>query len=271
MPTVRPTKGQINFSTYTENSDYYRLDLPTNGILNIQWEAENAGPSAAGTVAATLRASSTGAITTWNLPVGANSVAASQTVSIDCRSNTDFYYLSFASNICGVSYRFSYTVTPPIFNNNVEPNNTSGQATAIPHSTPTQGQINFSTYVENVDYYRLDLPSSGILNIHWEGEHAAAAAGSATLNLRQSYTASIQSWTVPVGASSIPASQTVSINCRGNQNFYYLEVVGVSCGISYRLSYTVTPPIYAIAPATGFSSGGTAAPTAWIRRRCKAR
>ncbi|MBK6754074.1 MAG: T9SS type A sorting domain-containing protein [Flavobacteriales bacterium] len=253
-----PTEGQINFSTYTENNDYYRIDLPTQGILNIQWEAENAGPNGTGTVTATLRQSSTAFITSWDLPVGANSVASSQTVSIDCRSNTGFYYLSLASDICGVSYRFSYTVTPPIFNNDLEPNNGSGQDTAIPHSTPTQGQINFSTYVENVDYYRLDLPTSGILNIHWEGEHASATPGTATLTLRQTSTAFLQSWTVPVGASSIPVSQTVSINCRGNQNFYYLEVNGVSCGISYELSYTVTPAIYAIEPATGFSSGGAA-------------
>jgi hypothetical protein len=249
------TQGQINFSSYTENSDYYRLDLPTQGILNIHWEAENAGPSSAGTVAATLRQSSTSAITTWNLPVGANSLAASQTVSIDCRSNTGFYYLSLASNICGVSYRFSYTVTPPIFNNDVEPNNGSGSATAIPHSTPTQGQINFSTYNENADYYRLDLPTSGILNIHWQAEHTSATPGSATLTLRQTSTSVLQTWTVPVGASSIPVSETVSIDCRGNQNFYYLTVTGVSCGISYQLSYTVTPPIYDIDPATGTGSG----------------
>ncbi|MBP6573008.1 MAG: T9SS type A sorting domain-containing protein [Flavobacteriales bacterium] len=252
------TQGQINFSTYVENSDYYRLDLPTQGILNIHWEAENAGPSGSGTVQVVLRSSSTSAIQTWNLPVGANSVPTTQTVSIDCRSNTGFYYLSLASDICGVSYRFSYTVTPPIFNNDVEPNNSSGQATAIPYSTPTQGQINFSTYVENADYYRLDLPTSGILNIHWEAEHASAIPGSATLRLRQTSTAQLQSWTVPVGENSIPASQTVSITCRGNQNFYYLQVEGVSCGTSYRLSYTVTPAIYAIEPATGFSSGGAA-------------
>ncbi|MBK9760395.1 MAG: hypothetical protein IPO90_10605 [Flavobacteriales bacterium] len=250
-------EGQIDFR-YGDNSDYYRIDLPTHGVLNIEWEAEHAGTTSPATAELVLRQTSTAAVQTWNLPVGANSTAATQSVSIDCRSNSNFYYLSLTTGICGTSYRFRYTVTPPLFVNDAEPNNSSGQATAIPHSTPTQGQINFSTYVENADYYRLNLPTSGILNIHWEGEQASATPGSATLTLRQTSTGFVQSWTVPVGASSIPVSQTVSINCRGNQNFYYLQVEGVSCGTSYRLSYTVTPAIYAIEPATGFSSGGAA-------------
>ncbi|MBL0045811.1 MAG: hypothetical protein IPP33_15865 [Flavobacteriales bacterium] len=117
-------------------------------MLNIQWEAEHAGSSAVGTVAATLRSSSTSALTTWNLPIGANSVPSSQTVSIDCRSNSGFYYLSLASNTCGVSYRFSYTVTPPVFANDAEPTDGSGTAITIAHSTPHQGPDKF------LDVYR---------------------------------------------------------------------------------------------------------------------
>ncbi|MEZ4739212.1 MAG: T9SS type A sorting domain-containing protein [Flavobacteriales bacterium] len=176
---------------------------------------------------------------------------SNQTVSINCRSNTNFYYLSVVGVSCGISYRLSYTVTPPIFANDAEPNDGSTTAIVLPHSTPTDGQINFSTYVENSDYYRLDLPSNGILNINWQAEHASATPGTATITLRANSTAALQSWTVAVGANSIPVSEALSMNCRGNQNFYYLSVVGVSCGISYRLSYTVTPPIYAIDPPTG--------------------
>ena len=253
LPHSTPTDGQINFSTYNENTDYYRLDLPSNGVLNINWQAEQASATP-GTATIALRSIGTNVIQTWTVPVGASSIPVSQTVSLDCRSNTNFYYLSVSGVSCGISYRLSYTVTPPIFANDVEPNDGSTTAIVLPYNTPTDGQINFSSYVENSDYYRLDLPNNGVLNINWQAEQASATPGTATINLRSTGTNVIQTWTVAVGANSIPVSEVMGINCRGNTNFYYLSVAGVSCGVSYRLSYTVTPPIYAISPATGTGS-----------------
>ncbi|MBK7553137.1 MAG: hypothetical protein IPI55_00675 [Flavobacteriales bacterium] len=237
-------EGQIDFR-YGNNSDYYRIDLPTHGVLNIEWEAEHAGTTSPAVATMVLRQTSTFALQTWNLPVGANSTPASQSVSIDCRSNSNFYYLSVSTGICGTSYRFRYTVTPPLFANDAEPNDVSGSATVLAHSTPTEGQINFSTYVENADVYRIDLPTQGTLNIHWEAENAGpSATGTVAVTLRTTTTAPVTTWNLPVGANSVPSLQTVSIDCRSNTNYYFLSLVSNTCGVSYRFSYTVTPPIY---------------------------
>ncbi|MCW5900277.1 MAG: hypothetical protein KIT10_13500 [Flavobacteriales bacterium] len=143
-------QGQIDFR-YGDNIDYYRIDLPTNGVLNIEWEAEHAGTSNPASATLQLRNTTTTVIQSWSLPVGANSIPATQSVSLDCRSNTNFYYLSLTTDICGTSYRFRYTVTPPVFANDLESNNTTGTAIILPPNTDAQGQINFSTYVDNSD------------------------------------------------------------------------------------------------------------------------
>ena len=85
-----PSEGRNNFSSYVENSDYYRLDLPTQGVLSPPMGSGKCRAQESGTVLWSCVRPPVG-VQTWNLPVGANSVAASQTVSIDCRSNTDYY------------------------------------------------------------------------------------------------------------------------------------------------------------------------------------
>ncbi|MEO8067819.1 MAG: hypothetical protein ABI599_09025, partial [Flavobacteriales bacterium] len=248
-----PQDGQLNFLTYGENSDYYRIDLPTNGILNIQWQAENVG--AAGTATVTLRQPSTSVVQTWTAGVGANSIAVPEVLGLACRGNSNYYLISIASNVCGMSYRFSYSVTPPVFANDPEPNDASGAATVLAHSTQQTGQINFSTFGENSDYYRIHLPSNGIFNLQWEAEHSGDTPGTATATLRQTSTSVVQSWTLGVGANSTPASESVSRNCSGNGQDYLLSFAGGTCGISYRFSYTVTPPVFGINPVAGTSSG----------------
>ncbi len=255
--TVAPNtwqQGQADFRD-GDNSDYYRLDLPTNGVLNIDWEGEHAGAATGQTATITLRTTTTSVVQSWTVPVGAGSVPLTDLVSSTCRSDANYYLLSVVTGVCGTSYRFRYNVTPPVFSEDTEPNDNSGTALLLAPSTPQDGQINFLSYGENSDYYRIDLPSNGTLNIQWQAEHVGAAAGTATVTLRQPSTSVVQTWTAGVGANSTAVPEVLSLACRGNGNYYLVSIVSNVCGMSYRFSYSVTPPVFANDPEPNDASG----------------
>ena len=238
-------EGQTDFY-YGDNADYFRLDLPTNGVLNIEWEAEHAGATTGATATITLRQSSTAAIQTFTVPVGANSIPAADLASITCRSNTDYYIISISTGICGTSYRFRYNVTAPVFGNDPEPNNGSGTAVPVAHNALQEGQINFLTYNENADYYQLTLPTDGVLAITMEMEHVGTDVNAtATIVLRQAGSAVMETYTVPVGANSTPTTTILTRSCLGNTSGYLVSIVSNVCGASYRWSYNVTAPVFA--------------------------
>ncbi|HRD53996.1 MAG TPA: hypothetical protein PKY96_15255, partial [Flavobacteriales bacterium] len=254
IPVNTFTEGHIDFY-YGDNNDYYRLDLPSNGVLRVDVDAEHAGAGVGELLTVQLLSNGGSLLQTWTAPVGANSAAASSLLSMTCRGDQNHYFLRFTSGVCGASYRFRYRVDAPIFSNDVEPNNSTGEATTLPIGTETQGQINFH-YGNNTDYYRVDLPGNGILNVQWQAEHAGATAGqTATIQLRNSGGSLLQNWTVPVGSDGIPESANVSITCRGNSSHYFLNIESGICGTSYKLSYTLTPPIYGINPVAGTGLG----------------
>jgi hypothetical protein len=234
-------EGQVNF-TPGDNTDHFQLQLPTNGQLFIDWEAEHYGGTA-GTATLTLYASNGATLNTWTVGVGANATPVEETVTMLCRGDQDFYRLRVASGICGTSYRFRYRVTAPLFEDDVEPNNSLSTSTPIDVDTYTEGQVNFH-YGDNNDYYQLQLPTNGQLFIDWEAEHAGTTAGQVTLTLYASNGATLNSWTVPVGAGSAIATETVTMFCRGDQDFYRLRVISNTCGTSYRFRYRVTPPVF---------------------------
>jgi hypothetical protein len=238
--------GTINFA-YGDNSDYYRLVLADDGKLLINWSAENAGPTAS-TADLNLYNINGSFLQSWNVPVGANGTAESQTVEIECRGNEQLYYLLISSNACGTSYRFTYNVESPLYADDDETgngNDSQGVSDTVAVNLPHEGRINFY-YDDNADYYRLVLNDDGVLNIHTKAEHpSASTTDSLTLNLYNINGSYLKTWRVPVGASSVAANGLATIECRGNEQLYYLLIQSDACGVSYRFSYDVSPPLYA--------------------------
>ncbi|MEO8590684.1 MAG: hypothetical protein ABI432_15015, partial [Flavobacteriales bacterium] len=237
-------EGRIDFN-YDNDFDYFRLQAPTDGVLNVTMEAEHGGP-AGGTMTLYLRDAPTNIIETWTVNIGANGVPDIQTFSHRCTGTEQVYYLEVDDpNVCGVSYRFSYTVTPPVFADDLEPNQTSTQAISATAGTNYDGRVEFN-YDNNFDYFRLQAPTDGVLNVTIQAENAGPGTGTMTLYLRDQPTNVIETWTVNIGANGVPVSNTFSHLCTGTEQVYYLEPDDPNvCGVSYRFSYTVTPPAFA--------------------------
>ncbi len=238
--------GRLKFN-YDDNSDYFILDLDDDGILNIHVEAEQVSASQNDSLTIRLYSSSVALQKTWRVKVGANSTPFSSDINMTCRGNEERYFLQFASDACETSYRFSYDVTPPVFEDDTEENDAwnSANTDTIAVNTVQNGRLNFN-YDDNSDYFILDLDDDGILNIHVEAEHVSATPDdSLTMRLYNSSVALQKTWRVKIGAISAPFSTDISMTCRGNEQRYFLQFTSDACGTSYRYSYDVSPPVFA--------------------------
>ena len=224
-PTVHDTyvDGNLQFdgeSTY----DYYNIVPPHNGVMNIEVQAEHVGGSP-GTIDMVLYTTAGITIQTWSVPVGANSTATTTTVSILCRSSTTDYDLRFATTTCGVSYRWKYTMTAPLFANDLEPNNGAGGSTEA-HDTWYEGQIGFDNQTDD-DYYNLVPAHNGVMNIQVEAEHVGASPGTVNVALFTTAGIAIQSWVMTVGANGVPVDTMVSVPCRSFTTDYDLSLIHI--------------------------------------------
>ncbi|MBS1569206.1 MAG: hypothetical protein JST45_07150, partial [Bacteroidetes bacterium] len=235
-------EGHVSFY-YDNSTDYYRVQAPNDGVLSVNVKAENAG--AAGTMTVYLLNSSGATMETWTANVGASGVAKDTTFVHHCTGTENVYYLEFYSpNVCGVSYRFSYSVAEPVYADDAEPNQNTVQAIVTHSDTAYEGRVSFY-YDNSADYYRMQAPSDGVLSVNVKAENAGAA-GTMTVYLLNSSGATVETWTANVGASGVAKDTTFVHHCTGTENVYYLDLQNASvCGVSYRFSYSVAEPVYA--------------------------
>ncbi|MBP6573011.1 MAG: SBBP repeat-containing protein [Flavobacteriales bacterium] len=248
-------EGQLDFDD-SSDADQYNIVAPTNGVMTFEVQAEHVG-AVADSMELRIYTSAGTTIQFWTIPVGANGVPVTSTFSIPCRTSTTDYDVRLASYGCGVSYRWKYTMAAPVFANDVESNGSTSSAIVLPGSTPMTGQLNFGGG-ENNDYYRINIPADGVLHVTIEAEHAGASTIE-TLAARISLSTSttLATWNAAVGANSTPASTSFSLSCRGTTVTYYLNLSSNTCGASYRVSWTITEPVYANDPEPNNSGAGT--------------
>ncbi|MCB9183340.1 MAG: T9SS type A sorting domain-containing protein [Flavobacteriales bacterium] len=236
--------GRLSFD-YDNNLDYYRLQAPNDGVLTMNIQAEHAGVSA-GTFTARLRNSSGATIDTWMVNIGAGGAAQLNTFTHRCTGTEQVYYLSMETpDVCGVSYRFTYTVAEPLYADDAEPNESTVQAIVASAGTDYDGRLSFD-YDNTTDYYRLQAPNDGVITVNISAEHSAADAGTLMARLRNSSGSQLMAWTVNIGPNGVAQSNTFTRNCTGTEQVYYLNLDGASvCGASYRFNYSVDAPVFA--------------------------
>ena len=249
-------EGRLDFF-YDDNSDYYRLILPSDGILNITVNAEHAGTSTGETLTAHVLNSSGGLVQSHSVNIGANGNPIMTDLATSCLGTEQLYYLRFFNpTACGVSYQFNYGVTPPLYADDLEENDGTSQSDTVAASIDHDGRINFY-YDDNTDYFRLILPTDGVLDITMSAEHSGSStAETMNVHLLNSSGGLIQAWPVSIGSSGSPSSTVLSASCLGNEQLYYLHVFGSTiCGVSYRFNYSVTQPVFGDDPEPNNSIG----------------
>ncbi|MCB0764976.1 MAG: T9SS type A sorting domain-containing protein [Flavobacteriales bacterium] len=234
--------GRLDFQ-YGDNVDLYRLLPPEDGMMRLTWSGENASVDEA-TATLTLSTLTNFIIDSWEVPVGSNGSPGPDVHQVACIGAGEAYVLRVETDICGTSYRFNYAIGPPVFANDIEPNNTFEQAIPVPSEDPAEGHIN-NFNGDNIDMYQVTMPADGVLEIAWEAEHVDTnSTATATLTLFNVDLEPVESWSVPVKGNSEPVARSVRSYCKGAGETYYLRVVSNICGASYRWSYAVLEPTF---------------------------
>ncbi|MBV6405992.1 MAG: hypothetical protein GFGODING_02777 [Flavobacteriales bacterium] len=225
------TEGHVNFSHYVDNSDYYRIETPGDGVLNITLNSEAVG---AGHLRVDVYNDAGAQLHYNNYAVGTGGTPNSVTQSHTCDAQGVYYLEVSSTSVCGVSYQLSYTVTPPVFGNDTEPNGSTATAIAFnPDSAQAEGHLNFSHYVENSDHYKVILPVAGAITFDLEAE--AATAGNLRINLLNNVGSQITYNIYTIGSGGIPAGSLVNFAGLA-AGTYYLELYATNvCGASYRM------------------------------------
>ncbi|HNI05824.1 MAG TPA: hypothetical protein PL010_14470, partial [Flavobacteriales bacterium] len=224
--------GRLNFF-YDDNSDFHILTLDDDGILNIHIQSEQVDASTGDSLTVRLYDNGVNLQKTWRVGIGANSTALDSTVHITCRGKENRYFLQFASDACGTSYRFSYDVTSPFFADDNEENdnwNSANTDTIFLDSAAVTGRLAFF-YDDNSDFYKIHLATAGPITVDSRAENADAA-GTYEVRLYNSGVNQIGTHTFVVGGSSTPASESFTYGSYP-AGLYYLQATGAPCGTSY--------------------------------------
>lgn len=253
-------EGQLGF--VGDNSDTYSTTPTLQGLMHFEIQAEHPG-SAPATMEFRFQYSGVPTIV-QDVPVGANSQPITTIVSVPCRGASIHTVVFEDPEVCGVSYRWRYYTTAPVFAIDAEPNNSPASAIILPEATDATGHLDFLTGVdnggENNDHYRINLPTDGVLHVNVEAEHVGASSTEILETVIVLSTGTVlATWDAPVGANSTPTSSSFSLSCRGTTVPYYLRLISGTCGVSYRVSWNVTPAFYAndAEPNNSYSAGIT--------------
>jgi hypothetical protein len=210
------------------------MDLPSDGVLHVNVEAEHGDEAADGMLDVWVMSSTSYTFATWQAPVGALSVPASSSFSLPCMGTTIPYYLYLHSSTCGVSYQVSYTVSPPLYAADAEPNDYYD--VGIPMDLGNNwydGHIGFQN-AEDDDHYRF-THAGGPFSVTVSAEHAGADEGTMGLNVMWSTGTIYGTFVVPVGGSSTPLTNTFTIPDLPAGENYSMYLSDTTCGVSYRI------------------------------------
>ena len=245
IPAVYNTaaEGRLAFY-YDDGDDYYAISPPDQGVIHIYLAAENVSAAVDNGLQVQLFNSGGGLLENWSAPVGGGSVPDSITLNTSCRGEGTYFVRFYSNGPCGVSYRWHFDGTGPVYDNDTEDNDNIGQAQALAYGTQTEGRLGFY-YDDSDDYYAITPADDGLLHIHWSAEEVAAgSADGVQFQMFNSGGGLIGNWSVPFGGASTPASFQLDYPCMGDGTYYLRCYLNSSCGLSYRLSYDVTPPLF---------------------------
>jgi|GEM_PF-2364921 len=239
--------GTINYSNYDDNADWYRIDLPEDGRLIINFQAmKQAAGSYIGE--ATLMDEDQNTLNDYNYSIAGlfnPNDTGFTTFDRSCLGAGTYYLRITSNNTCGTSYRIKWSMVHPVFPNDVEPNNTAAQAQQTTPGTWTGGHVNFDTYSDPLDYFKLDVPMDGLCTIQFQAirQQGGSAYGQAVLTDGSGN--ELTTWPFinlgSQGSATDTAFTTLTQYCLAQGTYYMNFSTGNSCGVIYRFNWNMTP------------------------------
>ncbi len=224
--------------TATE-ANYFKLVMSGDGDLNIITNTDVTKEGSHG-LNVTLYDKNMLLLDSIKNSIGAFGTPVTDTAKFNCLKGDTFYIRVNQTNLadCGWSYTLSYNVLKPIYNADVEPNDSFEQATLQPIGQFFSGNIGFSQNVSD-DYFMILKPDAGFLQILVDASSTDTINGKATVTLINRDRSPRDSKDVRIGSygqfgEELIFQQALPIDT------YYIKVkwaTGARCG-SYRILAT---------------------------------
>ncbi|HNE81787.1 MAG TPA: hypothetical protein PKX39_14475, partial [Flavobacteriales bacterium] len=248
-------QGHLNFGYTGDNDDWYAFTTTVEGSSTFTTIAESEG---GGAVRTHLYDGNGNLITYFDAGSGAVHDDDTTSFTYDCLGQGNYYLRLVSIGGCGHSYKLKFQSTGAVYANDLEPNNSAGQAFtngALAPNTFTEGHINFTYYGDNSDWYFIQTPAEGTIRLTAIAERVPVANGNIRVHLLDGNGNLITYWDPVAGGSNTAVTTVVEYDCAG-QGDYYLQVVSINgCGISYRLKYETLPAVYGNDAEPNNSSG----------------
>ena len=252
-----PTDGHLGFNHEpnggSDQDDFFQIILPTDGTLKLHVKVE-AESSPSHVLNIGLFNSSNAPLYNQSATTGSFLAPTDTFLYWECLVG-DTMYINPTINTfgdAGYSYQLSYTVIPPVFNNDIEPNSSFVTAQIINPNLPVEGHLDFYNHTDD-DYFRFYKPDTGFLMVVISAE-APGVANPTTFDFSLYDSLQNQYPTIypPIGANGQPAADTMYFASVA-PGLYYLKVYnalfGATC-ISYK--FTITTPT--ISGTTGINA-----------------
>ena len=235
--------GQVGYTGggTTDNFDYYKTVIPTDGTLKIYVTGTNTSANAgylymygydrrkaSGTIFGEY-------IQTTSAPAGTN---VSDTITVYGRAADTFYFRLTSSQ--SFSYGFSYQMVDTSAND-AEPDNNFDETIQIAHKETKEGHIGYlyNGTSDNYDYYKTTLPTDGTLKVYVKGTNTSGISGYLYLDGYDRRKASGTIFSEYINSTSTAAGviiyDTILAYGRAADTFYFR--VRSSNAFSYSLSY----------------------------------
>ncbi len=217
--------GQSNGASFAlDVSDFYRVDLPGNGRINLSAVNDNTLQSQ---ISIKDRDGNT---------LATSAVGTTPTLTRDFLGG-DFVYVQILHwTGCG-SYEVSMTYDQPMYANDAEPNGSLAQAMPIIASVDSEGQLGYSNGaaypLDAIDYYVGVLAGNGRVNLSAETDNGLNLS---IAIMNQDGTALVSS-----GVSTTPS---ITYNGIAQDTVYFYVSLWSGVG-SYRVQYTLDQPEHA--------------------------
>jgi hypothetical protein len=239
-----PMEGHLSFvnqaqAVGSDGYDYYRITPPTNGTVRVFYESE-AQSTGSNYTNMTLYNSSGAGWYSQNSPVGTFQAPNSDTIIWTCVGNNEMYISVATGNFFdrGYAYRIWYDVVSPIYENDIESNNSFATAQLVDPALPIEGNQYFfgdGAY----DYFKFFKPDTGFFKVVIRAEtYTGDATSGHSMQLFDHNMSPIGAqFTSPLGVFSIPAVDSVTYDYLAADTFYiavYSNYAYAACR-SYQL------------------------------------
>jgi gliding motility-associated-like protein len=253
LPYNTTAQGHLGFTNEPGShidEDYYRVVLPQDGRIMVIIQAEYASSNITH-LNLSIKDKNGGYLNDQYPAVGANHIPVTDTFYWGCLAADTFYLRLFINNVndCGITYSIKYLVLPPVFGNDIEPNNNFAQAEYVPLNTNADAHICFHTIFSNInicngdDYFKIYLPHPGDLKLVTSAEMPYTPYGPLNLAVYNGNFNLLAIKYPHIGANSVPITDTIDFGCAASDTFFFHFFINnvFDCNISYRLKFLFGP------------------------------